>query len=77
MFTKDGIQDAKASPNGPRVDGSKIQLFNKKAEAVAAAKKLGLPAGNVCPLQTRFQLGWGIYCNIGRGYLARQTPTLG
>lgn len=75
-FTHDGIMSTTPSIHGPRVDGSKIQVFARKGEAVKAAKALGLTAGCVCPLQTRFQVGYGVFCNIGRGYLARQTPTL-
>lgn len=75
-FTHDGIISTAPSIHGPRVDGAKIQVFARKSEAVKAAKTLGLPASCVCPLQTRFQVGYGVFCNIGRGYLVRQTPTL-
>lgn len=74
MFTHEGIMSKVASIHGPRVDGSKIQVFARKSEAIKMAKSLGLTANCVCLLQTRFQVGFGIYCNIGRGYLVRQSP---
>lgn len=70
-FTHDGIMSGVPSIHGPRVDGAKIRVFARKGEAVKAAKALGLPPRCVCPLQTRFQIGYGVFCNIGRGYLAR------
>lgn len=76
MFTHDGIMNSIPSIHGPRVDGSKIQVFARKGEAVKAAKALGMPSSCVCPLQTRFMVGYGVFCNIGRGYLVRQSPTL-
>jgi hypothetical protein len=76
MFTHDGIMDRTPSIYGPRVDGAKIQVYARKGEAVKAAKSIGVPSSCVCPLQTRFAVGYGVYCNIGRGYLVRQTPTL-
>jgi hypothetical protein len=76
MFTHDGILDKSPSIHGPRVDGAKIQVFPRKSLAVAAARKIGLSASNVCPLQTRFQVGYGVFCNLGRGYMTRQTPLI-
>lgn len=71
MFTLEGIQDRTPSIYGPRVDGSKIRLFAKKSQAVKAAMEIGLTSKNVAPIQTRFQVGYGVFCNLGRGFLAR------
>lgn len=74
-FTRDGIMQASAGFGGPRVDGSKIRVFHNKKTAVAYAKSIRFPVGGVVPVQTRFQLGYTLYCRI-RGYLARDPETL-
>jgi hypothetical protein len=76
-FTKDGIMDRTPSIYGPRIDGSKIQLFSTRKAAVAAAKSYRLLTTNVRPAQTRFQIGWVVYGDFDAGYLVRQKELLG
>lgn len=48
-----------------------------KKQAVTFARTLGLTENNVVRGQTRFMVGWLIFCQVGRGYLSRQTELLG
>lgn len=71
-WTLDGVMDTRYSEFGPRVDGSKIVVFPTRACAIKAANLIGANRSGIKRIQTRFQVGWGLYDGIGGGYLSKQ-----
>jgi len=59
--------DEESKPRHPRlIDGSKVQFWPLKRDAVAAAKLIGWRSTDVGQVWTRFQLGYAIRDNDGQ-----------
>lgn len=73
-----GARDAKA---GFQIDGSTVQWWATKPQAVAAAKQIGWPVKSVTKVHTRFQIGYALLQTFGglvtkAGFVALLNPEI-
>lgn len=65
--------------DGLKIDGSVVQWWATKAQAIAGAKAIGWPAKSVTRVHTRFQIGYALRQTFGgivtkTGYASKLQP---